>query len=90
MKLRFSANALDDLVRLREFISAENPRAARRVSRLLTSSMRKLVTYPMIGKPVEELPECRELVVRSYVVWYRLQGKEIEVIRVWHGREDRY
>lgn len=89
MKLVFSVAARDDLIRLREFITEKNPRAARRVARLLRRSIQKLKDHPRIGKPTEALPWCRDLAVSSYVVRYRIDGQTVEIIRVWHGREDR-
>lgn len=89
MKLIFSVAARDDLIRLRVFIADKNPRAARRIGRLLGTSIQKLRTHPRIGRPVEELPECRDLVAGSYVVRYRETQHTVEVIRVWHGMEDR-
>lgn len=89
MKLVFSVAARDDLLRLREFIAEKNPRAARRSGRLLKTSVQKLVAHPRIGRPVEELPECRDLVTGAYVVRYRKTLHTVEIIRIWHSREDR-
>ncbi len=89
MKLVFSARALDDLVRLREFIAMKNPQAAERVARVLLTALQRLVDHPQLGRPVEELPACRDLVAGTYVVRYRSTVERVEIIRIWHGKEYR-
>jgi plasmid stabilization system protein ParE len=89
MTLIFSARARDDLVRLREFIADKNPQAAQRVARVLRTAIGRLITHPHLGRPVEDLPACRDLVAGAYVVRYRVMDDAVEVIRVWHGKENR-
>lgn len=89
MKLVFSARALDDLVRLREFIAQKNPQAAERVARVLLTALQRLVDHPHLGQPVEEFPACRDLVAGAYVVRYRFTVERVEIIRIWHGKEYR-
>lgn len=89
MEIKFSASAVQDLIRLREFIATTNPQAAERVSLRLQQAIGKLVLYPDIGRPVEELEGVRELVAGNYVVRYLRQDQEIFVLRVWHGKEYR-
>ena len=89
MKLVFSARARDDLVRLREFVAEKNPQAAERVARVLLAALRRLVDHPHLGRPVEEIPACRDLVAGTYVVRYRSAEERVEIIRIWHGKESR-
>ena len=89
MKLEFSESAVQDLVRLREFIAENNPEAAERVSLRLRQAIGKLVLHPDIGRPVPELPNVRELVAGNYVVRYLREENTIFVLRVWHGKEFR-
>ncbi|MFH7028187.1 MAG: type II toxin-antitoxin system RelE/ParE family toxin [Heteroscytonema crispum UTEX LB 1556] len=89
MKLQFSESAVGDLVRLREFIAANNPDAAERVSLRLRQAIGKLVLYPDIGRPVPEIPNVREFVAGNYVVRYLREEDTVFVLRVWHGKEFR-
>jgi plasmid stabilization system protein ParE len=52
MKLEFSESAIQDLIRLREFITVHNPKAAERISLRLRQAIAKLVLYPDIGSVV--------------------------------------
>ncbi|MFN5871957.1 MAG: type II toxin-antitoxin system RelE/ParE family toxin [Aphanizomenon sp.] len=46
MKLEFSESAIQDLIRLREFIAVHNPKAAERISLRLRQAIGKLALYP--------------------------------------------
>lgn len=90
MKLIFSRAAVRDLVRLREFVARNNPEAAQRIASKLRTSIRNLIELPQIGRPVEDLPgEVRELISGRYVVRYDIRGGTLNILRIWHGKEDR-
>ncbi|TNC79764.1 MAG: type II toxin-antitoxin system RelE/ParE family toxin [Oleiphilus sp.] len=89
MKLTFTVTAIRDLLRLREFIENKNPQAAMKASALLKQNIQSLVQQPKLGIPIEGLDEYRELVAREYIVRYRVLKKEIVILKIWHGREDR-
>jgi addiction module RelE/StbE family toxin len=89
MRLQFTHNATRDLTRLRSFIAEKDPQAATRVSRRLGRTIRHLREHPDLGKPLEQLPEVRELVAGDYVVRYTIDEKTVTVLRIWHGREVR-
>ena len=72
MDLQFTEQALDDLVRLREFIAEKNPAAAKRVSEQLIESIDRLRDQPELGHGVESLPGVREWIARNYVAHYIL------------------
>ena len=62
MKLLFSKAALNDLVRLRDFIANHNPEAAQRVAQRLRGAIEGLVDIPQMGRPVAAMPgEIQEL-----------------------------
>ena len=90
MNLRFSPEAISDLVRLREFIEDKNPGAAQRIANDLLLGMEKLKVFPEIGLKVErafEPQRIRDLYVGNYIVRYLVGDGEIVVLRMWHGRE---
>jgi len=89
MRLQFTHSATRDLTRLRAFIAEKDPQAASRVSRRLGRAIRHLRDHPELGKPLEELPEVRELVAGDYIVRYTLDEETVTILRIWHGREAR-
>ncbi|UZE97312.1 type II toxin-antitoxin system RelE/ParE family toxin [Alkalimarinus alittae] len=90
MKIQYSSEAIDDLVRLREFIAAKNPYAAKHVAQKLLSGIEKLKDFPEIGLSVQRSPEpekIRDLFITNYTVRYLIGQEAIFVLRVWHGKE---
>ena len=79
MRLRFTHSATCDLQRLHDFIAEQNPRAAARVSQRLGGTIRHLRDHPNLGRPLEELPEVRELVAGDYVVRYTIREAAVVV-----------
>ncbi|HEV3186032.1 MAG TPA: type II toxin-antitoxin system RelE/ParE family toxin [Xanthobacteraceae bacterium] len=49
----------------------------------------RLVDWPLSGRSREELASgLRSMVVRPHVVFYRVIGRQIEIVRVLDGRRD--
>ena len=89
MKIEFSASAVKDLKRLREFVAIHNPQAASRISLRIRQAIGKLALFPEIGRPVEDLEEVRELIAGNYVVRYYYSDDVVFILRIWHGKEYR-
>lgn len=91
-KLKWSAAALEDVKRLRQFIELHNPQAARRAAESLKQAADLLLTHPGIGKRLEGRQD-RELFVpfgqRGYILRYRLDGEVIVILKIWHSLEKR-
>ncbi|MCV0397910.1 MAG: type II toxin-antitoxin system RelE/ParE family toxin [Rhizobiaceae bacterium] len=91
-RIVYAAAALRDLDRLRAFLHAKNPAAARRAGEAIRSGLRILGSQPRLGRPVEGLPEpYREWVIEfgagGYIVRYRVDGDAVTILAVRHGRE---
>jgi len=86
MRLRWLNLALDDLDEIAEYISRDNPDAARRVVKRLWKAAQDLTGQPEMGRP-GRVYGTRELVVVNtpFVVPYRVVGSEIQILRVLHG-----
>lgn len=81
--------AADDLERIREHIGRENPAAANRVAVQLIAACDRLDYLPERGRP-GVVPGTRELVALwPYVIVYRVGAGVVEILRVWHGAQDR-
>jgi len=92
MKLVYTVDAVEDLAKLREFIEAHNPLAARRISVELIAGIATLIEHPKIGHPVSKAPDpeiIRDLIRGDYIVRYILHKSTIAILRIWHHREDR-
>ena len=92
MKLVYSAEAIQDLIRLREFISEKNPEAASRIATELVSRIENLCLFPEMGRNVELAPTpgvIRDFSFGNYIVRYALHTESIAVLRVWHHYENR-
>lgn len=91
MKLIYSADALQDLVRLRTFIAEYDPAAANRIGRDLVARIEHLCLFPEMGKVASLTPlvgKVRDIIFGRYVVRYVVQDATIVVLRIWHHYED--
>ncbi len=90
-KLVWLDSAVNDVLRLRKFIAKENPAAAQRAAEVIKGAVTRLIETPSIGKPIQDLPEYRDLLVRfgaaGYVMRYRIYLDTIYVVHVRHYRE---
>ena len=87
MKLQLTRGASRDLVRLRDFIARHDPHAANRIGKRIGRAIALLRDQPGLGRPLEELPEVRELIAGDYVVRYTTRESAVVILRIWHGRE---
>ena len=89
-----SSEARSDVMRLRNFLEAKNPRAAIRATQTIWAALQRLEQFPESGRVTDD-PRIRQLVVpfgaSGYVVRYTIvpDNRAILVTRIWHGREAR-
>jgi toxin ParE1/3/4 len=87
MIVNWSAEAVNDLAALRDYISQHNPAAAQRTALEIIQSVEALLSdHPQVGRS-GRVPGTRELVLprTPYIVPYRIRADTIEVLRVFHG-----
>ncbi|MCK1385807.1 type II toxin-antitoxin system RelE/ParE family toxin [Bradyrhizobium sp. 21] len=89
-----SPAAVEDIERLRTFLDAVDPDAAKRALALIWKAIDRLPEFPALGKPTDDA-DIRQIVVRfgssAYIVRY-VAGPDtgdILITRLWHGREAR-
>lgn len=90
MKMNYSPESIQDLIRLRKFIEEKNPVAAERISSELLTGISKLKTFPKMGLPVRRAPDprvIRDLFISHYTVRYLISRYNVTILRVWHGKE---
>ena len=86
MRIVWLYRAIVDLEAARAYIAQDNPEAANRIGRTITSAVAALADNPAIGRP-GRVAGTRELVVvgTSYIVPYRVRGSTVQVLRVLHA-----
>ncbi|MFA7332026.1 MAG: type II toxin-antitoxin system RelE/ParE family toxin [Candidatus Delongbacteria bacterium] len=92
MRLIYSTNAVNDLIRLRSFIEEKNPTIAARIAEELVKRIDALLQYPEMGHSVALAPEpnsIRDMVFGDYVVRYVPRGEVLIILRIWHHYENR-
>lgn len=89
MRVVYTGPARADLDRIRDYLRERNPAAATKLAALIRARVTLLKTQPLMGPVVAERSSTRELVVQSYVLVYRVLAERIEILRVWHGAQDR-
>ena len=90
MRVRYSPESIDDLIRLRDFIKEKNPVAAQHIANELLDGINKLKLFPKIGLPVTRATDpqiIRDLFIGNYTVRYLIGNNEIFILRMWHGKE---
>ena len=88
--------AANGLERCRLFLVEKNPHAARRAGQAIERQFTLLETNPDIGRPLDDLPELRELIVAfgesGYVAHYRheIESDTTYVLAFRHQKEAGY
>lgn len=84
-------SAINDVVRLKEFIIKENSNVAKRAVEAIKDATERLLRHPNIGKPVNDLPFYRDLLIRfgagGYILRYRIYLNTIYIVHIRHYRE---
>jgi len=89
MQYRLTLAVAQDLADLSQHIAHDDPSAATAMLDLLEAKCHLLTQYPEIGRRREELlPNLRSFPSSQYVIYYRITGVEIQVIRILHGARD--
>jgi plasmid stabilization system protein ParE len=91
-RLVWTPEAIGDLARLRAFIAAHNPDAARRAITTIREGLKLLRDHPNAGRARREAAgDFREWPIgfgsSAYLTLYRLDGDKVVVLAIRHGRE---
>jgi toxin ParE1/3/4 len=84
MKIRWTANALQDIEDLHGYIAADNPEAASATVRHIVNAIDALETHPGSGRE-GRVAGTRELVITPYIVAYRCHDTAVEILGIIHG-----
>ena len=86
MKIRWTTPATRQLAAAYEFITADNRKAARKLTTEIWKAVDLLGRHPEAGRK-GRVPGTRELVVRRtpFVVAYQVKKDEVQILAVWHA-----
>ena len=90
MKYRVSRRADTDIERICDHIAQDNPDAADRLDERIHRAIQLLARFPGMGHTRSDVNDKRYLfwAVGNYVIAYRVEPKELVVVRVVHGARD--
>ncbi len=88
MRVRWTADAAEDLARIVDRIRDDNPTAALRVARTIYSSIAGLSTFPFRGR-IGLAPGTRELLFPPwpYIAVYEITSNHVQVLRIRHASQ---
>ena len=95
-RLVVTEGAVRRLELCRQFLKEKNPVASSRASEVIRQHFKSLAENPQIGRPLEDSPEIRELVIpfgsTGYVALYRYDKSEnvVFILAFRHQREAGY
>lgn len=89
MKIRFTPSARIQFLSALAYIRRDKPDAALRFRRRAETVLTRLVKFPESGRVIPEFPELpqRDVVVAPYRFFYRVKGKVVWIVGVWHGAQ---
>ncbi len=90
-EIRWSPAADRDLGNAHEYLKKRNPTAARKLMAALIDALDRLEEFPEIGAVATQLePEgaYRQVVLRPYLLVYRVVDDVVWILRFWDSRRD--
>lgn len=86
MSVRWTRLTKADVLAIFDFIVTDDPEAASRLLEEIDRQLQRLAMHPGLGRPGRRA-DTRELIISGtpYIAAYRLQGGEVQILRVVHG-----
>lgn len=86
----FSPAALDDLEQIVTHVAQNSSVEAERLGHRLLDQAETLCRLPHRGGNVVQRPGVRKLILRPYIIFYRVNEavRRVEVLRFWHGAQN--
>ncbi|HKV26412.1 MAG TPA: type II toxin-antitoxin system RelE/ParE family toxin [Candidatus Acidoferrum sp.] len=90
MEIVWSPLALARLQEIRAYVAQDKPEAAEQLAMRIVSVVETLRIHPYLGRTGPEAG-IRELIIgrTPYIVHYRVRGKRVVILTIWHGAQDR-
>ena len=89
MKVLFTPSARTQFLGAIAYIYRENPAAAVAFRQKSEKVLSRLQKFPQSGRALPEFPDLpfREVIISPYRFFYRIKGKAIWIVAVWHGAQ---
>jgi addiction module RelE/StbE family toxin len=87
VKIRWSPTAILDIEEIRDYIAADDPKTAQKISAKILTSVAGLSSFPLLGRP-GRVAGTRELVIPGtpFIAAYRVDESEVVISKVLRGR----
>jgi toxin ParE1/3/4 len=87
--VRHSPQSEADLEAILEDLQQKDPAVADRYATAFYEKGQALARFPEMGRlRLEIAPNLRSTLVHPYVLFYRIEGETVQIIRILHGRRD--
>jgi toxin ParE1/3/4 len=89
VRVRFTPSGRLQFLKALSYIQRDNPAAARKLRLRAERTLRRLSRFPESGRVIPEFPDLpyREVILPPYRFFYRVEGKVVWVVAVWHGAQ---
>ena len=89
MRVRFTDSARAQFLAGLAYIHRDKPSAAVRLRKRAEEILRRLAKFPESGRVIPEFPELphREVLVPPFRFFYRVKGKTVWIVAVWHSAQ---
>jgi toxin ParE1/3/4 len=89
VKVQFTPSARDQFLSALSYIRKDKPSAAVNFRNKTETILRRLEDLPESGRIIPEFPELpyREVIVSPYRFFYKIKGKIVWIVAVWHGAQ---
>jgi toxin ParE1/3/4 len=89
LKVLFTPSGRKQFLAAIAYIYRENPVAAIAFRRKAEKVLSRLRKFPQSGRILPEFPDLpfREVIVTPYRFFYRITGKTVWIVAVWHGAQ---
>ena len=87
MKVLFTPSGRTQFLAAIAYIHRENPSAAVAFRYKAEKVLSRLQKFPQSGRVLLEFPDLpfREVIITPYRFFYRVKGKKVWIVAVWHG-----
>jgi len=89
LKIKFTPSARRQFLEGLEYIRQDSPTAVRLFRDKAEETLGRLREFPESGRAIPEFPELphREMIVRPHRFFYRVVGKTVWIVAVWHSAQ---
>jgi plasmid stabilization system protein ParE len=89
LKVLFTPSGRKQFLEAVAYIYRQNPTAAGAFRRKAEKVLSRLRKFPQSGRVLPEFPDLpfREVIVMPYRFFYRVKGKTVWIVAVWHGAQ---